>query len=127
MCNISVGYIDYSSIHGLGLFANTSIKKSSVLGELDGQTVDKVQLPMFRKANRHYGFDEWTAISEDKLLVRPYRTKYGYLNHSREPNIELQGYLIVALRDIKKEDEMLVDYRKEHLGEEYLRSRGQYL
>jgi hypothetical protein len=32
---------------------------------------------------------EWNAISNIKLLIRPFTTKYGFINHSREPNIRI--------------------------------------
>ena len=37
-----------------------------------------------------YFFMEATTIDRDTYLVRPYRTKYSYINHSRNPNVRLE-------------------------------------
>ena len=125
--NIPAGYVGPSHLHGYGLFACEAIVRGEVIGTLDGQVIPRGKHQEIRRANRFYGFDEWTAISETELLARPFRTKYGYINHSRLPNIELKGRDLVVIRPVAKDEEILIDYRKEFLGAEYVSTKGRYL
>jgi len=125
--NISNTYVSHSFIHGFGLFANKNINADEKIGRIDGQLIDRKHIHHFRKSNKVYGYSEWTAISEDKLLARPFRTKYGYINHSRLPNVKLDGLDIITIREIHKDEEMFIDYRQEHLGKNYTTTKGIYL
>lgn len=130
--NVSPTYIDESSIHGFGLFAAELIERGSVLGILDGQVMSWDRYHTMRAAlalpseARDYLFLEWNALAPDTLLVRAFRTKYSYINHARQPNVELRSrpLEVVALRDIAQGEELLLDYRKEPLNEEYLTGHG---
>jgi hypothetical protein len=132
--NICCSEIRPSSIHGLGLFATTSIPAGTILGVLDGQVmswddydriVDSHAADVPEDA-RSYFFMEWNALSEDTLLVRPFRTKYSYINHSRTPNLRLARHplRVVTLRDVNEGEELLLDYRDEPLRKEYLDGHG---
>jgi len=125
--NISNTYVSHSPIHGFGLFANKNIRADEKIGKIDGQLIDRKHIRHFRKSNKIYGYNEWTAISENKLLARPFRTKYGYINHSRLPNVKLDGLEIVTIREIQKDEEVFIDYRQEYLGENYTTTKGVYL
>lgn len=73
-----------------------------------------------------YFFIEWTAIKEGVFLVRPLRTKYSFINHSRNPNLEIDFSTmeIRTLREIKTGEELTLDYLKEKLSENYQRTQG---
>ena len=120
--NLKFSTIKASKIHGLGLFATRSIAKDTMLGTLDGQVIPEVLNNKLALAF------EWNALEEDTLLVRPYRTKYSYINHQRTPNLILVGYPIVvtALQDIPKGTELTLDYRKEKLSTNYIETKGKY-
>ncbi|MGM0411470.1 MAG: SET domain-containing protein [Bacillota bacterium] len=131
--NVSFSYIKESSIHGLGLFASESIKAGTILGILDGQIIkwNEYENIVQKLENEisdidQYLFMEWNAVDEETLLVRPLRTKYSFINHSRTPNLEIvyNPIRIVAISDIKVHEEYLLDYRKEPLREEYLEGHG---
>jgi len=118
--NLKYSLISSSDIHGFGLFSNTNIQKNTVLGILDGQTIPwalhtKLDLTL-----------EWNAVDEEMLLVRPYRTKYSYINHSRNPNLVLlyNPLRVSTLKDIKNNNEMTLDYRNEPLPQEYIENKG---
>ncbi len=129
--NIKPTYISKSSTHGNGLFADADIEKEQCLGTLDGQYMswklyDKI---CAKYQSEHFSdafFMEWNAITNTLLLTRPFRTKYSFINHSREPNLEIkyEPIRIVALRNIKKGEELLLDYRRENLSDEYLNGHG---
>lgn len=120
--NLKYTIIQPSKIHGNGLFAVNSIPSGTELGELDGQVIPE-------SLHNKLGLTlEWNAIQENVLLVRPYRTKYSYINHSRTPNLKLVGYplKVVTLTTISEGEELTLDYRKEKLSEEYIDKKGKY-
>ncbi len=79
--NIPGTAIKSSSLHGYGLFAERVIRKGTVLAILEGQKVDyNFNAGMAR-------FIEWNAVGDGQILVRPYRTKYSFINHSRGPTV----------------------------------------
>lgn len=131
--NLVMTYIDHSDIHGQGLFAANAVRKGQVLGTLDGQSVPRDLIKrVIRTLPCHNTvaqsscslFFEWNALDSGCLLVRPYRTKYSYINHSRTPNIEVSGNQIVTLRDIRINEELTLDYRNEPLPDDYLAEHG---
>jgi SET domain-containing protein len=132
--NIHQGYIAPSQIHGLGLFAKTDIDQGDILCVLDGQVMSwsmyhHIQKNLQREINPPYDqyiFMEWNALDEETLLVRPFRTKYSYINHSRTPNVKIKKFplRLVAINDIKTDEEITVDYRCEPLNYEYIKNHG---
>ena len=72
-----------SPIQGTGLFTLRARRAGELLCVLDGQRVDLDQFPEVLEL-------EWNALSERELLVRPLRTSYGYINHSRAPNLLIE-------------------------------------
>ncbi len=129
--NMHPTYIAKSNVHGHGLFASKEIAANECLGELDGQYIswelyNKISSQITDEQLTNTYFMEWNAITKDLLLTRPFRTKYSYINHSRTPNVEiLQNPLrIVTIRKINADEELLLDYRKEELNEEYLKGHG---
>jgi len=118
--NIKNTYISKSGVHGRGLFTESVIEKNTVLCNLEGQVIP---YDVYEK----YGFImEWNAITEDSLLIRTLRTKYSYINHSREPNlmIKYNPIRIVAMTDIDIGTELFLDYRKEPLNKKYIDKKG---
>lgn len=131
--NISFSYITNSKIHGFGLFANSKIQKNTILGILDGQVMDwnnYNNLLDFLKNEfgiyKNYIFMEWNALDKKTLLVRPFRTKYSYINHSEEPNVEIKynPIRIETIREIIKDEEILINYKNEPLNDDYLHGYG---
>ncbi|MFW5913578.1 MAG: SET domain-containing protein [Bacillota bacterium] len=131
--NIENTTIKKSSIHGLGLFATKTIPKGTLLTTLDGQEVtwdkfDEIKKFYYKhfKNNEFHFFLEWNAVSQTTLLVRPLRTKYSFINHSRNPNlsIDIRSYKITALKTINKDEELFLDYREQPLRKEYLNGHG---
>ncbi len=129
--NIKPTYISKSNVHGNGLFALADITKHHCLGTLDGQYMswklyDKICEQYKSEQFNEAFFMEWNAITNNLLLTRPFRTKYSFINHSREPNLVIMydPIRIVALENIKKDEELLLDYRRENLSDEYLNGHG---
>lgn len=120
--NLKFSFIGKSTIHGYGLFASQDIEKGVALGILDGQIVPLI---LHKKYNLTL---EWNAIDESTLLVRPYRTKYSYINHQRQPNLVLlhNPLRVATLRKISTGEEITLDYRLEPLSPEYIESAGKH-
>nr|WP_315520148.1 SET domain-containing protein [uncultured Campylobacter sp.] len=125
--NINFTYIAESKIHGFGLFANKNLDSGTILCFLDGQVMnwdhyDEIAKSINLGKYQNYIFMEWNALSDKTLLVRAFRTKYSYINHSSEPNVEIKynPIRIEIIKQINKNDEIVIDYNKEPLKKEYL-------
>jgi len=132
--NIRQGYIAPSKIDGFGLFSKVNIDKGDILCIFDGQTMSWGQyheiqenlISQIKSPYEQYIFMEWNALDEETLLVRPFRTKYSYINHAREPNVAIEQYplRLIAIENIGKDMEITLDYRKEPLNYEYIKNHG---
>jgi len=118
-----------STLHGFGLFATEKINKDETLCLLDGQVVSKDAYANIKKSidvtslgYQNYFYMECNYIDENHILARLMRTKYSYINHGRDANVEVQHdpIRIVCIKDILPGEELVIDYRKEPLGEAYL-------
>lgn len=131
--NISFSYIDKSNVHGFGLFSDKDIHSKTILGNLDGQIMNwnnYDELSDYLKNSlgkyKNYILMEWNALDTKTLLVRPFRTKYSYINHSCEPNVEIKynPIRIETIKNIEKGEEFLLNYKKEPLKDDYLNGYG---
>ena len=120
--NIKFSKIAESKIHGKGLFATQKIKKNTKLGYLDGQVVS------WKFHKKYQNEVEWNALDEETLMVRSYRTKYSFINHSKTPNLEIKYFplRIETIEDIEPNEELTLDYRKEKLPLEYIEKKGKH-
>ena len=125
--NIPSAVVLPSKLNGYGLFIRQA-KKNEVLCVLDGQLMDYAEFDRLTKLRRDLPYIEWNAVSKEKILVRMFRTKYSYINHSRTPNcfVEIGEDSFVYLK--AKEDllnvELLLDYRDEPLADAYIATHG---
>jgi SET domain-containing protein len=108
-------YVNESSIEGYGLFASKDFKKEDLIidynlfpeswYELDYNDLseDKIKRSRFVMINNN------RCITSDKI------SKFGYINHSRNSNCKciFEKRLVIADRDIKKDEELFIDYRLE--------------
>ncbi|MDF1622013.1 MAG: SET domain-containing protein [Pseudohongiella nitratireducens] len=122
--NIPNTMISKSNVHGYGLFSTTRLIPGVVLTKLDGQ---KITWEVYESENSL--LEEWNALPDGCLLVRPFKTKYFYINHSRTPNLTLilsenLELSIVVDKDICEGDELFLDYRKESLPKKYIDNHG---
>ncbi|MDA1038348.1 MAG: SET domain-containing protein [bacterium] len=108
-----------SGVHGTGLFADEDIAKGTVVWvfepnldiSLSKETYDV--LPVVQKQF----FDHYAYWSDELDLYICAADGWRFTNHSKEPNTGTVGSSDgnegqdVALRDIKKDEELLFDYR----------------
>jgi SET domain-containing protein len=84
-----------STIHGKGLFSVKKIRKDTVIG--------KCKVKKTKKSNI---YTLW-------IKGKPYDVKCDlrFINHSSKPNVAYyDDFTVVALRDIKKSEELLHNY-----------------
>jgi SET domain-containing protein len=95
-----------SEIHGKGVFALKDFKKGDLVMSWD------VSLTAT--------FDEIEVMDdEDKEYINFLNGKYvvmqepeKYVNHSCKPNTEVKNFCDIAIKDIKKDEEITSDYTK---------------
>ena len=80
------------NVNGKGLFIKNTYKKNDIIHVLNGELLDSQQNPYVGK-NKHI---------LDKFGI--------FINHSFNPNTEIQGYNVVAIKDINPGDEITFDY-----------------
>ena len=96
--------IKKSKIKGKGLFAKGDIKKGEIIGIVKGPIV-----PDNEESYKKYGEDRLHPISYSEAILNSTFTKYA--NHSCNPNCGLkEGIKLVSMRDIKKGEEITIDY-----------------
>lgn len=113
--NIVDTKIASSIVHGFGLFALKAFPKDSLLTYLSGQFLPDEFIQSIDTPTQ-----EWNAVSEHIFCYRWVRTKYGYINHSRDLSNCLISfdYPVVQLktsRNIEIGEELFLDYQMEHL------------
>ena len=125
--NIPNTKIGESVIHGNGLFSTVSIPAGAILAVLDGQLIPVARQHIV-SADICSSHCEWNAVSKDMLLVRAFRTKYSFINHSLNPNLRLEynPLRVVVSTDLNRGDELTLDYNLEPLPEQYLELHGRH-
>ncbi|WP_253038305.1 SET domain-containing protein-lysine N-methyltransferase [Pleionea sp. CnH1-48] len=87
-----------SAVHGKGLFANGTIKKGTVIGVCETKKTKKTGM-----------YTLW--LDSGKVDVT---CDLKYINHSKKPNVAYYEDLsVVALKNIRVDDELLHDYGEE--------------
>jgi SET domain-containing protein len=134
--NIPNTEIKKSTLHGFGLFARKEISAQTTICLLDGQVMDWDQyesnhalLKESAGALNEYFFMEWNALDKNTLLVRAFRTKYSYINHSKTPNVKVFSFphRIVAIQDISVGEELTINYNDEPLRDAYFTNEKEFL
>jgi len=94
-------FVADSAIHGRGLFASKEICEGSYIGFYEGwETADNG--PHVLWVQQSDKDDDWLGYDGTNEL--------RYLNHSREPNCEMDGQELYAARDIEEGEELTIDY-----------------
>ncbi len=94
--------------YGRGVFATRNIKIGEKIFTMDGNRISKENLHLISKSGRSSLVDP-LQVSENKFInmIEP----YVLVNHSCNPNAGIKnGNLLVAIKNIKKNEEILYDY-----------------
>jgi len=99
-----------SPIHGLGVFAKSSIKAGEEVGVLGGIIVSKSEIQEYWKIMGHVGIQ----FNNNFFIVPTSREELkekGVFNHSCEPNLGFgDSITLVAIKDIEPDQELVFDY-----------------
>ncbi|PIQ66654.1 MAG: hypothetical protein COV96_00345 [Candidatus Zambryskibacteria bacterium CG11_big_fil_rev_8_21_14_0_20_42_18] len=100
-------YVAKSKIAGSGVFAKNNFKKGDVAFIAKGNLV---KLIIHSKKDSLLG-PNWISISKN-LWLNPFKDNLlTFLNHSCAPNLGVVGSVtFVALKNIRKDEELTVDY-----------------
>jgi SET domain-containing protein len=93
-------YVAPSSIHGQGLFAASDIRSGDLIGRYEGPEVTEDGIYVLWIESEEGG--DWTGIEG--------RNEMRFLNHSPEPNAEMDGCDCYACADIPAHAEITIDY-----------------
>jgi SET domain-containing protein len=93
-------YIAASPIHGRGLFAARRLPGGRLIGIYQGpQVVEDGPHVLWIEDEPGGGWTGYDGVNEMR-----------FMNHSREPNAEMDGLYCYALRDIPADTEITIDY-----------------
>jgi uncharacterized protein len=95
-------YKKESGIHGSGLFSRSTFRQGDYMGEYDGPAVSENGSHVL-----------WVEEGVDVWLARDGKNLLRYINHSTEPHAEFIGFELFAVREIKIDDEITIDYGEE--------------
>lgn len=91
-------YVDASPIHGWGLYARVALARDACIGTYLGPAA---------KANGSHVL--WIEADGEWIGRRGFNC-LRYLNHSARPNAEFDGFDLYALRPIRADEEITIDY-----------------
>tara|TARA_B100000989_G_C19418684_1_gene417642 strand:- start:276 stop:764 length:489 start_codon:yes stop_codon:yes gene_type:complete len=120
-----------SKVHGKGIFATTYIKKNSRIIEYIGEKISKkegdrrseLRLSKYLNSRIYGSVYIFELNSKFDIDGSPLYNKARYINHSCNPNCEVEinnGKIwISSIKTIKKDDELSYDYGFEFDKEDY--------
>ncbi|UCE01756.1 MAG: SET domain-containing protein [Candidatus Latescibacterota bacterium] len=92
-------YIKKSRIHGRGLFARLRISRGRFIGTYEGPD-----------ASRNSKYVLWVLQHDGTRRGILGRNALRYVNHSSQPNAEFRGADLFAIRIIRPDEEITIDY-----------------
>ena len=95
-------YVEDSAIHGKGLFAKSDISKGTYLGEYLGPETTENGMHVL-----------WTEDEDGEWIGRDGKNALRYLNHNTKPCAEFDDYELYAIKKIKADQEITIDYGEE--------------
>lgn len=105
-----------SPINQKGLFAKENITKGTKIVIFGGKLIYNNDLYMIPKGMQDYNIQ----IDENVVLLSDGLHNSDFINHSCCPNSGFKGQIIlIAMRDIKKNEEITFDYAMVVSGEKY--------
>lgn len=107
-------YIKKSNIHGMGVFADRDFKKGEVI--LHWDTTNFVSDDEYNKAS--YEEKRYITFLDNKHIRMQEPEKF--VNHSCSSNTAAKNYCDVALRDIKKDEEITANYTETSTDDEQI-------
>ena len=98
-----------SKISGKGVFANRDFKKGEVVVKYKLKPLTREEFDNLPESEKHY-------TSKEGDIYWLYSSPERFVNHSCEANTHPLNKCDVAIRDIKKGEEITTDYRKDDIS-----------
>lgn len=95
-------YVKESPIHGKGCYALRSIKKGEYIGDYLGP-----------KTSKDGTYVLWILQEDETYRGINGKNELRFLNHSQKNNAEFEENHLYAVKRIKKDDEIFIDYGEE--------------
>lgn len=92
-------YVGQSRLHGTGLHAAKTIPRGARIGTFEG--------PPAKRDGPHV---LWAQDARGAWRARRGRNALRYVNHADKPNAIFLGWDLIALRRIRPDEEITVDY-----------------
>lgn len=91
-----------------GVFAKHRVKEGDIIGEFDG---DECSLSEAWK-NPELNFTRLLRVqnADGEVICRTGNNILKFINHSRTPNLRLEGFVLIAARDIEPGEELSYEY-----------------
>ncbi len=96
-----------SKINKKGIFANRKFKKDEIVLSWNPKTLKTSEVKKIPKNKRHFIYK---SIDNKYFLMQ---SPEKYVNHSCDPNTEIKNRRDIAIRDIKKGEEITSDYTRQ--------------
>jgi hypothetical protein len=108
-------YVKPSLIEGYGLFASKDIKKNDLVIDYRMFPKDWFKTRFVALTEEQIRKNWYVMLDSEECITSDKFSKFSYINHSRSPNCDwvLNIHKIIANRDIKKDEELFIDYRLE--------------
>ncbi|MCS7052890.1 MAG: SET domain-containing protein [Ignavibacterium sp.] len=106
-----------STLHGKGIFTSVPINKGTIIMKIIGEIIDEEEC--IRRENEENNV--YIFYKDDNVYIDAKNSeKIKYLNHSCDCNCyvdedENGDLILVALRDIQKDEELTIDYGYEEI------------
>lgn len=97
--------IKKSKIQGKGVFANKNFKKGEVVLKWNPQKITKEEAEKLKTKEKHYLMHQ----NKDYFLMQ---SPEKYVNHSCDSNTKVKNQSDVAIKNIKKGEEITSTYNK---------------
>jgi SET domain-containing protein len=95
-----------SAVHGRGLFARHHIPARTWVGHYDGhETLENGMHVLWVEESEDGAEENWVGYDGINEL--------RFMNHAKNPNGEMDGQDLYALRDIQAGEEITIDYGEE--------------
>lgn len=109
-------YVKKSSVEGYGLFASKDFNKDEIILNYNSFIKSFYKSKWSDLKPEQYNKNWLLPIDENYCLTNNRSCKFHFLNHSRTPNCDWQikNLLIVANKNIQKDEELFIDYRLEY-------------
>ena len=110
-------FVNESDIHGKGIFINSDVPSGAIIMEIEGDLIDGNECER-REEEENNVYIFWNG--DDSYIDTANTNKIRYINHNCNYNCDVEenennGLILIAARDIKKGEELTIDYGYEDI------------